>query len=145
MPECAALLYDALAALDVGRSIPRILNGSERDSMSDQPPILNVDEAIARMGDRDIYLEISQLFAGQLPHSLDDIDRALAGGEIDDAARLAHSMKSNCATVGADELRERCYALELLCRSGNIDASRRAFAECRDELASLAPTLLAMR
>lgn len=107
-------------------------------------PVVNVNAAVERMGDKDIYIEISQFFAGHLPESVDAVGKALDTGEIAEAARLIHSMKSNCATVGADDLKERCYALEQTCRAGDLGASRRIFADLKEDLNALVPVLLAM-
>lgn len=99
---------------------------------------LNLDEAIARMGDREIYIEIARYFASHLQNSLQDLVAALNNDKTDEASRLAHSLKSNCATVGADMLRERCFTLEKLCRQGDIEGARSSYA-------ALLPKLLALR
>lgn len=99
---------------------------------------LDVDEAIERMGDKETYLEISRYFAAHLPDSVMKLHQALEQGDMPNATRMAHSMKSNCATVGAECLRERCYALENLCRQGDLVLARELFA-------SLESHLLAMR
>ena len=98
---------------------------------------LNMEAAMERMGDREIYLEIALFFADQIPFSLEQLDEALEKGSMGEARRFAHSMKSNCATVGADALREECYALEKACLSENIAAARKAFISLRPRLEEL--------
>lgn len=88
---------------------------------------LNIDEAIERMGDREIYMEIARFFAGQLPDSIQDLERALVEGRLEDATRLAHSLKSNCAAMGADLLREKCQTMEHKCRDGDNAGAREMF------------------
>ena len=104
----------------------------------DDDLILYKDEAIERMGDQDIYREIAHYFASRLEQSLQDLGLALGRADTEEATRLAHSMKSNCATVGAEAMRVQCFTLEKLCRAGNIEAAREHYA-------LLAPKMLAMR
>ena len=99
---------------------------------------LNLDEAIKRMGDREIFLEISRYFASRLPEALEELALALETGNMAEATRYAHSMKSNCSAMGADYLHEQCRDLEGICRSGATEDARKLYAE-------LAPRLLALR
>lgn len=99
---------------------------------------LNLEEAVERMGDRDIYLEIARYFASHLEQTLEQLRAALHEGRVEEATRLAHSLKGNCATVGADALREECLKLEHLCRAGKRDMALDAYD-------ALAPQLLALR
>lgn len=113
-------------------------NTTAASCMFPQEVSLNMDEAIERMGDRDIYLEIAHYFAGHLQQTLKDVASALNQGNSGEAARLAHSLKGNCATVGADSLRDCCLVLEKLCREGNLDAAHEHYAK-------IAPALLTLR
>lgn len=99
---------------------------------------LNYEEAVARMGDKEVYLEIAHYFASHLQESLQSLGRCLEEGRMTEATRLAHSMKGNCATVGADELRDLCYTLEKLCRSEEREAAQALFME-------IAPLLLLLK
>lgn len=98
---------------------------------------LNVDEAVERMGDKETYVEISHYFAAHLPESLSQLQNALDRGDLESATRLAHSMKSNCATVGAEHLRERCQALEKLCREGDLPMARELFSSLEQHLLAI--------
>ncbi|MDL2315945.1 Hpt domain-containing protein [Desulfovibrio sp. OttesenSCG-928-A18] len=100
--------------------------------------VLHMAEAVERMGDKEIYLEIARYFATNLPQSMERIQASLKNGEYAEASRFAHSLKGNCATVGAEELREQCLTLEKLARSGDIIAAQ-------DYFDSLAPRLLCLR
>lgn len=106
--------------------------------MNSDSIFLNLDEAINRMGDRETFLEISSYFAARLPEALDELNRALQTGDTEAATRYAHSMKSNCSAMGADELRELCLVLETTCRKGELEQARALYAE-------LAPKLLVLR
>lgn len=113
---------------------------------SDQMDVLlQYDEALKRMGDdREVYLEIARYFASTLPDSLQALKEALASEQADKARRLAHSLKGNCATVGADDLRAQCYTLELLCRNEELDKARICHAALTPQLLRLRDKLLAL-
>ena len=106
--------------------------------MNSDSIFLNLDEAINRMGDRETFLEISRYFAARIPEALDDLDRALRAGDMEEATRYAHSMKSNCSAMGAEQLREQCLVLETTCRKGELEQAKMLYAD-------LAPKLLVLR
>lgn len=105
-------------------------------------PVLHLDEAIARMGDREIYLEIAHYFAGRMRETLGELLGKLNDGDMENATRLAHSLKGNCATIGAEELRTACLALERLCREERREQALAAYAELVPKLLTLRETLL---
>lgn len=75
--------------------------------MQTQPPnhITGKAEAIERIGDAGIYREIAFVFKENLPNYTGQIENAMEERDYETIRRLAHSIKSNCATIGADELR----------------------------------------
>jgi len=101
-------------------------------------------EAIERMGDEEIYREIAHYFAGHLEESLRDLGEALDRADTESAGRFAHSMKGNCATVGAEAMRENCLTLEQLCRSGALEAARAQYAGMAPKMLALREVLLAL-
>ena len=112
--------------------------------MTSEHVFLNMDEAIERMGDKEIYLEISRFFATRLPEALTELQVALDEANIADATRFAHSMKSNCGTMGAELLRDECFTLEKLCRAGELEPARTLFAQLVPQLWALQKALLAL-
>ena len=112
--------------------------------MSNHPVCLNLDEAIKRMGDREIFLEISRHFASRLPEALAELNLALEAGDIARATRYAHSMKSTCSAVGAEDLQEQFRALERICRQGELDSAGKLYAELIPQLLTLREILLAL-
>ena len=85
------------------------------------------------MGDREIFLEISGYFASRLPEALEELGLALETGNMAEATRYAHSMKSNCSAMGADCLHEQgaLFFDEL------VDAAHLLETELEDALAEL--------
>ena len=122
--------------------------------MTEQYLVLDMDAAIDRMGDREIYLEIAHCFADNLPAALDALDAAICDLDMPTATRLAHSLKGNCSTVGAEELRAACLSMEQLCRAASTTPETategdpnpaQGPAEARRQFDALCPRLLALR
>lgn len=106
---------------------------------------LDVEAALERMGnDHEMYREISHYFAENLPRSLQSLAEALRDGRSEEGRRLAHSLKGNCATVGAGELREHCYELEKLFRDQKLEAARGSYEKLVPRLGVLRDKLLAL-
>lgn len=74
--------------------------------------IIGKDEAIERVGDADIYREIAHLFSENLTNYMAQLDSAMSEKDYPTVKRLTHSIKSNCATVGADGLRAFFASME---------------------------------
>jgi two-component system sensor histidine kinase BarA len=108
------------------------------DALPPEEVAVRREEAIERIGNKDLYVEIARYFASHLEDSLKNLADALGRADTPSAARLAHSLKSNCATVGADILCEQCRTLENLCREGRLDPAKSLYE-------SIVPKLLALR
>lgn len=67
--------------------------------------ILNVEEALERLdGDNELYAEVLQLFMEDTPKLLSALKLEVQGHSPREAIRLAHSIKSAAANVGAAEV-----------------------------------------
>lgn len=71
------------------------------------------------------------------------INIALATGDAGEMARAAHSLKSNCATVGATQMADAMREIERIGRSGELagcgdllSRSRHVFGDLRPQLES---------
>lgn len=108
------------------------------------PLLSDIEAAIDRMGDRALYVEIARIFADALPETETAIAESIAGSAWEDSRRLVHSLKSNCAAMGAEELRLRICALEKACAEGDKDMAHSLFIALRNELRSLRAELLSL-
>lgn len=95
---------------------------------------LDLSSAIERMGDKKLFLEIAYSFSVLLPEIQDDIAAALAAGSMQEARRLVHSLKSNCASMGAEKLRAEVYTLEQACNAGDKEGATLLFEGLRPKL-----------
>ncbi|MDR2160661.1 MAG: Hpt domain-containing protein [Desulfovibrio sp.] len=113
--------------------------------MSASRIVLNTEAALERMGDMEIYAEIAHCFAANMEKYLEDLCRALERADMPAATRLAHSLKGNCGTVGAEELRLDCLRLEQICRAEDKAAAAALFGELRPRLLELRGILAAFQ
>lgn len=88
---------------------------------------LHVDEAVERMGDKALYLEVARYFVALLPETIANLKSAMEQENWQEMRRYAHSLKSNCAALGADGVREEAYKLELACNAGEAEEASRLF------------------
>ncbi len=102
---------------------------------------LDLENAIERMGDKEIFLEIARFFAAGLPDSIAKMDEALARGDLESLSRLAHSCKSNCAAMGAENERAMCLTLEQAGRAADKTLAGVALAELKPRLLALKTVL----
>ncbi len=114
--------------------------------------MISIDRAgaIERMGDEEIYKEIAAFFAQNIPENLQKLEEALDASprvaecspqELENPMRLAHSFKGNCATVGAEGVRDLAKELEMLCRAGKAAEARQAFALLKPQMLELMQNL----
>ena len=106
---------------------------------------LDIENAINRMGGKDLFLEIAHSFAAAIPLSVEELRAELNSGDIVKARRLAHSLKSNCAAMGAEEVRLEAYEVEKACANNDEESARRAFAVFKTSIEELRQHLLALR
>lgn len=103
-----------------------------------------MDAAVDRMGSLELYTEIAHVFAQSLPETEKALTEAVEKSAWTEARRLAHSMKSNCATIGAECLRSRISTFEKACAAGDEAEANKLFPSLRDDLRALREELLAL-
>jgi len=101
-------------------------------------------DAIDRMGTWDLYVDITRAFAESLPQTEAAIGVSVEQASWAEARRLVHSLKSNCAAVGADALRDRVYLLEKACADVDVETVARLLPLLREELLVLREEILAL-
>ncbi len=106
---------------------------------------LRIDEAVERIGDRALYLEIARFFADAIPETRASLGERVQSRDWQEARRLAHSLKSNCAGVGAEETRDVAYKLEIACRDGDGNSAAALFDDLAGRLDGLRKSLLDLK
>ena len=102
----------------------------------------DIDSAVDRIGCWELYADIARIFAETLPETLSAIVKAIDTRAWDDARRLVHSLKGNCSTIGAEELRNRVYDLEKACSKKDDALVAKLFPLLREDLLRLHTELL---
>lgn len=106
---------------------------------------LDLENAVERMGDKELFLEIARSFAASIPGTLEALRHKLDKGDLAEARRLAHSLKSNCAAMGAESVRLQAYETEKACADNDAPRAARAFAALAPLLEGLRLFLLELR
>ena len=113
------------------------------------PDVLDVSvlhrlRALQAEGEPDLVADVTGVFLDDVPGRLRSIREAVAMGDHASAERLAHSLKSSAAMLGARALSRVAAEVESRCRAEQdkpgdplIDELDRAFAEARDALGLL--------
>ncbi len=106
-------------------------------------PELDAERGVKVMGGRrDRYIVLLQRFVRDHASDGKVLGRHLKSGDVDEAARLAHTLKGTAATVGADVLADASRKLEKALREKvGIPESRRLIDEIERAMGSLALVL----
>jgi CheY-like chemotaxis protein len=113
-------------------------------TMSGQPLNRQALENIRALSraDGDALLErVIQAFVGETPRQLSAMRAAVAGADAEALRKVAHSLKSGSANVGADGLAQLCKEMEKLGRAGSTEGAapllqqmQQAFLAVRESL-----------
>jgi HPt (histidine-containing phosphotransfer) domain-containing protein len=72
-------------------------------------------------GDAEFVSELIDQFVADTPSLVAAARAGLEDGDADEVRRAAHTLKSNAATFGADDLAERSAALEEAAKRGALE------------------------
>ncbi|MGA9160405.1 MAG: GAF domain-containing protein [Actinomycetota bacterium] len=72
-------------------------------------------------GDDAFVAELIEQFVTDSPALVKTARHGLESGDADEVRRAAHTLKSNAATFGANELADRCRRLEATAKTGTLD------------------------
>lgn len=112
-------MYATLARWTRRNETPPGQVAAEVVQRSDVPSVFDPEYAMARMGDRELYLSMLAQFIPSQGHAVQSIRDALADNDRATAERLAHSLKGVAATVGAASLAESANQVEKALNEGN--------------------------
>ena len=101
-------------------------------------------EELKQMSGEDFINELIDTFIEDAPTMIAEMKSALEGDDADTFRRAAHSMKSNAATFGANELAELAKELEMLGKDNKLNETgdrlksmEEAYASAKEELEAL--------
>jgi CheY-like chemotaxis protein len=121
----------------------------DRATTTVDEPRPSVDEAVLErlaesMGGDDAFVaELIDQFVTDSPALVAAARRGLAAGDAVEVRRAAHTLKSNAATFGANELADRSSRLEAAARAGTLEDGAVQLEAIDDELARVHAALRA--
>jgi len=99
------------------RNVPQAAQAmAEIGQLGDASVVLDTEDAMARMGGEELYLNMLARFIPSQGQALQSIQEALDINDLQTAERLAHTLKGVAASVGAAPLAESANQLELAIR-----------------------------
>jgi PAS domain S-box-containing protein len=89
-------------------------------------PAIDMNELLSRLdGDRQIIREVWKAFTEDTPQLIKKLSAALGAGNLEQAQRLAHSLKGAAANIGAIRLQQNADRLERVVRDFGTAADAR--------------------
>lgn len=89
--------------------------------MPDNTVIFDVQAALTRlMENKNLYRKLLQRFESEYNDYDEQIKRAVASGDVEEATRMAHTLKGLAGNLGADSLAEASRLLEKALREGTM-------------------------
>ncbi|MEO5342887.1 MAG: PAS domain S-box protein [Gammaproteobacteria bacterium SHHR-1] len=122
----AAAQSDELAPVALFDDMPEEHSALAEDIDLSRLRSLDTEQGLARLeGDRTLYLGLLRKFAANQADSAVQLEQALRRQDRDSATRLAHSLKSTAAAIGAEPLSQIAAELEQLLKAADpLDATR---------------------
>ncbi|TDG11423.1 response regulator [Seongchinamella unica] len=103
-----------------------------------EEPCLDRASALRNLdGDEDFFDELVEMFRGQYPGLLADVEAAVAAADMDALQRAAHSLKGSVQVIGGQAAASAALKLERMGREGNSGAVGGALVELQARLAEL--------
>jgi HPt (histidine-containing phosphotransfer) domain-containing protein len=82
-------------------------------------------------GDMDFVRELVSTYVEEAGGNVDDLEAAMAAGDLAAVVRPSHTLKSSSASVGAMRLSELCRGIEAASRDGRSDGLAEVVAGVR--------------
>ena len=113
---------------------------------ANESPVLdmNVVKSLKELGGEDdpnLFRELVELFLTDARANVEKLTEALEQEDPTAMQRVAHTMKSSAANVGAMRMSRLCSEIEKLCRAGSIDGAQDLVVETRREFQEVSSML----
>ena len=102
-------------------------------------------EELKQMSGADFINELVDTFLDEAPKLIDELKSALLSNDTDTFRRAAHSLKSNGATFGAQQLSELAKQLEMLAKENKLGATGDRLEALRQAYEAAAAELKGLR
>jgi HPt (histidine-containing phosphotransfer) domain-containing protein len=127
------------------RAIENLNAGPETSAAVPHADILDRQEVLYRFDDdMELLREAVQDFLEECPKRLAGLRDALARGDSDAVARLAHALKGSVGNFAARQAVDAAQKLEMIGREGEVARGLEAYTELDEAIERLKPALLAL-
>jgi HPt (histidine-containing phosphotransfer) domain-containing protein len=109
---------------------------------------MSVVQALRELGgddDPNLFDEVVELFLTDTKRNVEKLVVALCGRDAQALHRIAHTMKSSSANVGAMHLSKLCFEIEKLGRAGTCDGAQALVDEVGRHFEDVSAALAAAR
>jgi HPt (histidine-containing phosphotransfer) domain-containing protein len=93
-------------------------------------------------GDRELLLELIDVFLEDAPQRIQAVRRALAAHDAEALYRAAHALKGSAGNFGAPDVVSRAIRLEALARENDLDAADIEFRLLETDMSQLVEGLI---
>ena len=124
------------------------VSGNDQAATADCPdlPLLEPEGFLDQVAyDRDLLVEIIDLFFAERERQIPDMENALAAGEYDQLQKVAHTIKGSLGSLHAARARWYAQSLETAAKEHKPAECRLLLTSFQQELDRLDPELLALR
>lgn len=98
-------------------------------------PLFNIPNFLNSLADdEELARELLKAFMEDSPVRSRSLGEALDAGDIDQAAKLAHSLKGMCGVVRADDLANLALSMEHTVKEGGVDKTREMYVDFQSML-----------
>jgi two-component system sensor histidine kinase/response regulator len=137
-PIRAAELFTALGRMKAGNLGAISSPAPAVEHFQSSPShVLDLTEALKRVGDQETLEELARLFLDECPKLMGQIRQSLATSDGAALERYAHSLQGSSASLGAPGISRAAEELQKVARSGRWIAARSVFAGLEREILSL--------
>jgi len=98
-------------------------------------------ERLKEWGGDKLAAQMVRLFLKNSGTRMDQIRTGVDGGDLDEAERGAHSLKSSAANIGAETLRALATKVEAAALTDDLDGARHLLPEVEDAYTTVMDTL----
>ncbi|MBF0126800.1 MAG: response regulator [Magnetococcales bacterium] len=111
-------------------------------SGDDPPPIVDMERLLKTVdGDRELLLEIVELYFTDAPQKMARIKRAITLGETEEVRDAAHSLKGATGAFGRVEVFHLAYAMEKAGRGGDLQQALSLWSQLDAALRTMEKTI----
>jgi PAS domain S-box-containing protein len=138
-----------IRAEELAAALKRAKPRANGDAGAEAVEYISLDDGALKnlrdLGGDNFLGEVIEAFLADAPELMVTLRRSLDEGSTEELRRAAHTLKSNGATLGAEEFAELCSTLEQRAKAGELDGASQLVDRIEQEYRPLEEALAALR